>query len=39
MHRKRVAAASGRSFDTVDPASEPVFAQVGEGDAADIHAR
>jgi len=35
---QRVPAASGRFFDTLDPASERVIAQVAEGDAADIDA-
>jgi aldehyde dehydrogenase (NAD+) len=30
------AAASGKTFDTINPATEEVIAQVAEGDAADI---
>ena len=35
---RRVSAQSGRYFDTVDPATESLIAQVAEGDAADIEA-
>ncbi len=38
IHGKRVPAASGRYFDTIDPATEQVIAQVAEGDAVDIDA-
>ncbi|HEX3836406.1 MAG TPA: aldehyde dehydrogenase family protein [Steroidobacteraceae bacterium] len=38
IHGKRVAAASGRYFETADPATEQVLARVAEGDAADIDA-
>ena len=31
-----VPAASGKTFDTINPATEEVIAQVAEGDAADV---
>ena len=33
---KWVPAASGKTFETINPATEEVIAQVAEGDAADI---
>ena len=33
---KRVSAASGRSFDTIDPATGEVLARIAEADAADV---
>jgi aldehyde dehydrogenase (NAD+) len=38
IHGKRVPAASGRTFETVDPATEQVIARLAEADAADIDA-
>jgi aldehyde dehydrogenase (NAD+) len=38
IHGRRVAAVAGRYFQTVDPATEQVIADVAEGDAADIDA-
>ena len=38
IHGARRPAQSGRYFETVDPASEKVIAEVAEGDAADIDA-
>jgi len=35
---RRIAAVSGKYFDTLDPSTERVIAQVAEGDAADIDA-
>jgi len=31
-----VAAASGKTFDSIDPATEEVVCQISEGDAADV---
>jgi aldehyde dehydrogenase (NAD+) len=38
IHGKRVPAASGRSFETLDPATGQVIARVAEADAVDIDA-
>jgi aldehyde dehydrogenase (NAD+) len=38
IHGKRVPAASGRYFETLNPATEQVLARVAEADAADIDA-
>ena len=38
IHGRRVPAASGRYFPTVDPATETIIARVAEGDAVDIDA-
>ena len=35
---KWVPAASGKTFETINPATEEVIAQVAEGDAADVDA-
>ena len=35
---KWIPAASGKTFDTINPATEEVIAQVAEGDAADVDA-
>src|SRR6185312_469419 len=36
IHGERIPAASGRYFQSVDPSTEEVIAEVAEGDAADI---
>jgi len=38
IHGARIPAASGRYFQTLDPSTEQVIAEVAEGDAADIDA-
>lgn len=38
IHGRRVPAQSGRYFETVDPATEEVIAEVAEADAADVDA-
>jgi len=38
IHGRRVAAASGRYFQTLNPATEAVIAEVAEADAADVDA-
>ena len=38
IHGRRVPAASGRYFQSLDPSTEEVIAEVAEGDAADIDA-
>ncbi len=38
IHGKRVPTASGRYFDTLNPATEQVIAQVAEADAVDVDA-
>ena len=35
---KWIPAASGKTFETINPATEEVIAQVAEGDAADVDA-
>jgi aldehyde dehydrogenase (NAD+) len=38
IHGRRIPAASGRYFDTVDPATEQLIARVAESDSADVEA-